>query len=136
MSLKSSNPQAKWGQLAPDGSKISVKTRLVREAKNRPCTDCNRMYPHYVMDFDHLPQFEKLFTIGSGSDHTIAELETEIAKCDVVCANCHRTRTWRRAHGKKVVCRVVRPISTGDAVIRSASQVGQNKISAGEGGDL
>jgi hypothetical protein len=24
------------------------------------CFDCKEMYPHYILEFDHLPEFEKL----------------------------------------------------------------------------
>ena len=63
--------------------------------KDIPCTDCGIKYPPYVMDFDHLPQFEKYFPIGvlvnkRLSKETILE---EIRKCEIVCANCHRERT-------------------------------------------
>jgi hypothetical protein len=54
------------------------------------------------MDFDHRPGTEKLFQFG-GSDLVRHSLETtlaEIAKCDLVCANCHRVRTWRRHRGE------------------------------------
>ena len=27
---------------------------FIRSLKAKPCTDCGREYPHYVMDFDHL----------------------------------------------------------------------------------
>lgn len=55
------------------------------------------------MDFDHLPQYEKLFNIGSPSNWTsLYRVKQEIAKCEVVCSNCHRIRTWERKNGRKV----------------------------------
>lgn len=59
--------------------------------------DCGIKYPYYVMDLDHRPGETKLYdparlvTLGSKR-----KLEQEIAKCDVVCANCHRQRTFDR----------------------------------------
>ena len=68
--------------------------------KNKPCADCGKPYPHYVMDFDHVDPLAK----GGGiSELAHAGLRSkaleEIKKCAVVCSNCHRTRTWNRAHG-------------------------------------
>lgn len=71
---------------------------IVLAAKSVPCTDCLKSYPPYVMDFDHT-RGQKLFTIshwGIGSKN-IERLIQEIAKCDVVCSNCHRQRTHARA---------------------------------------
>ena len=68
---------------------------LIREAKNKPCHDCNVVYPYYVMDFDH--REGKHFNLGgSYSRRSIKAILTEIAKRDVVCSNCHRTRSHRR----------------------------------------
>lgn len=59
------------------------------------CMDCG-LHPVYsqVLEFDHRPDEIKLFHIsdrmGSG---TMEDLIAEIAKCDIVCANCHRVRT-------------------------------------------
>ncbi len=65
--------------------------------EGKPCTDCGKTYPHYVMDFDHLPQFEKSFAIASEGFYRSEEvLLQEFAKCDLVCSNCHRSRTWNR----------------------------------------
>ena len=52
------------------------------------------------MEFDHLPEFEKLFSVGDcrrGYQHTI----NEAAKCDVVCCKCHEKRELSRGrrHG-------------------------------------
>lgn len=72
--------------------------RRIQEAKtDTPCKDCNEVFPHYVMDFDHLPGVKKNFNIGTTSNTTsMTALEAEIAKCDVVCSNCHRHRTFMR----------------------------------------
>lgn len=71
---------------------------LVRELKAKtPCTDCGHNYPYYVMDFDHKDRAQKKFLLSSLSrsrNTTRTTLLKEIAKCDIVCANCHRKRTY------------------------------------------
>lgn len=63
-----------------------------------PCTDCRETFPPYVMHWDHLPGYTKVDEIGSmvGSFRREAIL-AEIAKCELVCANCHVMRTVARA---------------------------------------
>lgn len=69
--------------------------------KDQPCTDCGGVFPSCVMDFDHVPERgAKLFPLGR-SDRSIKALTEEIAKCDVVCANCHRIRTQNRRRSQK-----------------------------------
>ena len=48
------------------------------------------------MDFDHINPTEKLFTIGKvmSSNYSEQELLAEMAKCEIVCALCHRYRTF------------------------------------------
>jgi hypothetical protein len=72
------------------------KMDLVRKAKERPCTDCKISYPYYVMDLDHRPDEEKLFNLGYAARCSYERVIAEIAKCDPVCANCHRERTHKR----------------------------------------
>src|SRR5262245_19628705 len=78
--------------------RVLLAKRLVRGLKNRPCSDSGVQYPHYVLDFDHRPGEIKLANLkvlvkqGAAKDVLLAE----IAKCDLVCANCHRVRTFRR----------------------------------------
>lgn len=72
---------------------------LLRAAKSRPCADCGRSYPYYVMEFDHREGETKCFNIADVMGPRRAgkkRLLAEIAKCDVVCANCHRERTYQR----------------------------------------
>jgi hypothetical protein len=69
---------------------------LVREAKRRPCTDCGESYPYYVMDLDHVGDDKAMIVSKLVNFGATQRLLDEIAKCEVVCANCHRVRTWRR----------------------------------------
>ena len=50
------------------------------------------------MQFDHVGT-DKLFDISAFGDATLAKVQAEAAKCDVVCANCHAIRTWQRRNG-------------------------------------
>lgn len=66
-----------------------------------PCTDCGALYPPYVMDWDHV-RGNKAFNLGllraKYSYKNVREwVLAEIAKCDLVCSNCHRERTHQRA---------------------------------------
>jgi 5-methylcytosine-specific restriction endonuclease McrA len=61
-----------------------------------PCVDCGESDP-IVLEFDHVrgdKKYDVSFIVVQGM--SIAKLEEEIAKCEVVCANCHRRRTARR----------------------------------------
>jgi hypothetical protein len=64
--------------------------------EGRPCADCGQVYPPYVMEWDHLPGVEKTLVLGNtrGSAHGKERILAEIAKCELVCANCHRERTF------------------------------------------
>ena len=67
---------------------------LIEYFAAHPCADCGESDP-LVLEFDHLG--DKLFTIGDNlRDRSWQSLLDEIAKCEVVCANCHRRRTARR----------------------------------------
>ena len=67
---------------------------LIDFFKLNPCADCGETDP-VVLEFDHLR--DKLFDIGSKLiTKTWPAVLAEIAKCEVVCANCHRRRTARR----------------------------------------
>jgi hypothetical protein len=66
--------------------------------KNIPCMDCGGTFPDYCMDFHHLDEDTKHEAIGRKSfietmkKCSIKKIDEEIAKCVLVCANCHRIR--------------------------------------------
>lgn len=66
--------------------------------KGKACRDCGGKYPSYVLDFDHRDPKKKRANVAlmSGRTGSIARIQEEIDKCDIVCANCHRERTHRR----------------------------------------
>ena len=70
-------------------------SKQVQKIKDQPCSDCKQRFPSYVMDFDHRDPKLKEFNIGTAVSHGFAweRIEAEIAKCDLVCSNCHRIRT-------------------------------------------
>jgi hypothetical protein len=71
--------------------------RKIAELKSVPCADCGGRFPYFVMDFDHKDDSDKLGNISQLVAHwSLARILVEIAKCDVVCANCHRIRTATR----------------------------------------
>lgn len=71
------------------------RTKTVQEIKlSRGCADCGYREHAEALEFDHL--YGKVAHVsGMRGNKWIGVLE-EIAKCDVVCANCHRVRTVRR----------------------------------------
>jgi hypothetical protein len=79
---------------------------------SHPCVDCGERDLR-VLDFDHRPESGKTADVMRlvRNGHSIARIESEIARCDVRCRNCHarvtaerRQRDWRtaltRQHGE------------------------------------
>ena len=75
--------------------------RYVRSYKtDNACSDCNVKYHYSVMQFDHKDGTQKEDNINSLMWRAgIQRVKDEIAKCELVCANCHSLRTFRKQHG-------------------------------------
>lgn len=71
----------------------------VRKIKeSNPCTDCGQFYHYSQMDFDHIDFKKQNIARLVNSEASIKTIKQEIAKCELVCSNCHRIRTWSRAN--------------------------------------
>lgn len=71
--------------------------KYIQEYKQgKLCVDCGENYPYWILEFDHLG--DKSFNISGFRQKTISLelIKKEIAKCDVVCSNCHKNRTYTR----------------------------------------
>jgi hypothetical protein len=68
----------------------------------KSCLDCQGVFPAICLDFDHRPGEPKKASLAQLvlNYATLEVLEAEIARCDLVCSNCHRIRTFRRLHKK------------------------------------
>jgi hypothetical protein len=64
--------------------------------KARPCMDCGGSFPPEAMEFDHRPGEPKHFQPAHMKGWRADRIERELAKCDLVCANCHAIRTRQR----------------------------------------
>ena len=90
-------------------AKASTEAQRKREARDRNkeyirqvkeksvCADCGEKYHYSQMDFDHISGKKKHnLARYANSAVSISTIKDEIKKCEVVCANCHRYRTWLR----------------------------------------
>lgn len=57
------------------------------------CNDCSYNVHHVALDFDHIIGIKKINVCNAKS---IDQAKEEILKCEVVCSNCHRIRTYER----------------------------------------
>jgi hypothetical protein len=88
--------------------KISIKkqkehlAQYLKDLKEKdPCMDCKISYPYYMMDFDHVRGTKHANVAELINTLSKKRLDEEIAKCEIVCSNCHRARTYLRKIGKK-----------------------------------
>lgn len=77
----------------PHRRKFHAKIAALKEGKS--CADCRGQFPSVAMDFDHV-QEGKIQTIARMRSASWAQVVEELAKCELVCANCHRIRTQAR----------------------------------------
>ena len=65
------------------------------------CMDCGYRNHAIALDLDHRPGEVKRYAVSWMVNRGFARegIFAEIAKCDVVCANCHRVRTADRRKG-------------------------------------
>ena len=79
------------------------RTWLEAYKESSPCVYCGGFFPAAAMDLDHRPGEKKLAAVSTlvSSTRSMRVVKAEVAKCDLVCANCHRVRTaTRRAEAK------------------------------------
>jgi len=77
-------------------AKVDQNRALIDDLKAAPCMDCGGSFPPECMDFDHRPGEGNRREVGGMLRYTEVAIRAEVAKCDLVCANCHRIRTISR----------------------------------------
>ena len=91
-----------------NGALVNTKRRIIQREKEikrrdfilalreRPCEQCGIRFPPFIMQFDHRDPTTKKFIVSGTWMSSEARILKEAAKCDIVCPNCHRDRTFRR----------------------------------------
>ena len=81
---------------ANERARLKIKQHITATKTDKACLDCNVIYPHYVMEYDHV-RGQKLHNVSNMvNSHGMESVTKEIAKCELVCSNCHRERTFSR----------------------------------------
>jgi hypothetical protein len=82
--------------------KLEIEKKIVDHLKNNPCVKCQESNI-LVLDFDHI-RGEKEFNIAKAiwDVYSWERIEKEIAKCQVLCANCHRIKTAKQLNTWKL----------------------------------
>lgn len=76
--------------------KKEVQQMLAQIKEKDGCVDCKQKYKSYILDFDHV-NGKKVANVGEMLNYfSIEDIMKEVAKCDIVCSNCHRERTYQR----------------------------------------
>ena len=98
---KNSARMREWRLANPERYSALLKTRRrkifnwLAELKHQSgCTVCKNENEPVCLDFHHRDPTIKGFTVSRKLGGSKALVLEEIAKCDVLCANCHRIRTW------------------------------------------
>jgi len=96
----------KWWASLPKSRKRKMQNKANERAKKikvfladykikKGCLDCGYKKHHSALEFDHVRGKKK---INLAFAKSIAQAKKEIKKCDVVCSNCHRIRSWKRLY--------------------------------------
>ena len=77
-----------------------IKDWLKDYKKTLECEECGENHPA-CLDFHHIDPSKKSFSLGRINKFLCKKLiKEEIAKCSVLCANCHRKKHWNERNGK------------------------------------
>src|SRR5690606_23837985 len=93
-------PEARARVAAYNRERVAESRAWLWAEKSHPCERCGNTYHPVAMQFDHLPGFEKSFTLNMNK--RIEDLRAERVKCQLLCANCHHIVTWERKTGNSV----------------------------------
>ncbi len=82
----------------------ALRLQLISDYKlARGCMDCGYKEHSEALEFDHVSGKKSFAVSRATTDVSLDKVYLEIAKCEVVCANCHRLRTWRRRHSRTLI---------------------------------
>ena len=86
-------PRTKYQKREWADKKLAI---LRRYKLMKGCQDCGYNAHFYALELDHRDPKDKIANVCHmiKRTHSWYKIKEEIRKCDVVCANCHRIRTY------------------------------------------
>ena len=96
-----SDPEFRAKILRETAAQYEKRKEFIKHYKEtHPCLRCG-LEDWRCLDFHHRDRETKSFSIGhSGMSRSLKRIQDEIAKCDVLCANCHRIEEWELSKQK------------------------------------
>ena len=93
-------PPSKKNHGDPEKRRLRHQKRMeyVRSKRDKPCADCGQSFPVICMDFHHegdkdpFLQSARMGMAARMRYWSIKRIDEELAKCIVLCSNCHRLR--------------------------------------------
>jgi hypothetical protein len=75
--------------------RIKIRAKVFEFLFKNPCVDCGEKDP-IVLEFDHRNTKNKFKIIGKmlSGHYSWESVHSEIKKCEIRCANCHRRKTY------------------------------------------
>jgi 5-methylcytosine-specific restriction endonuclease McrA len=77
-----------------------IRWNIFNYLRGHPCVDCGEP-DVIVLDFDHQRDKKHAISRLVCSNKSWGEILVEIEKCEIRCANCHRSKTARQFGWKK-----------------------------------
>lgn len=97
--VRTANQQNRWRPEHGnnDRNSVYINRKYAWEFReNNPCVKCGESNP-IKLDFDYLDPSKKIKRISKLIHSTSLEkLKTEINKCQILCGNCHRLKTYKQ----------------------------------------
>lgn len=80
--------------------KEKIREQYYEIKKNLKCEKCGND-DYRVLEFDHIDREAKSFNVSDAirKGYALEKIKHEIEKCQVLCANCHRIKTWEENIG-------------------------------------
>ena len=105
-------PTRSWSKYCSHTCKVNSPTKKARTSDyqkarreklnqiklEKGCSRCGYNKHPAALHFDHRDHTQKTFNISQDPKRSWKSIEEEIAKCDVLCANCHSVRTHEEQH--------------------------------------
>ena len=95
--------------------RVGIQQQLIEYLSHHPCVDCGET-DIVVLEFDHVGEkLANVSTLANGG-RSWARILSEIEKCEVRCANCHRLKTLERSSSRRALRSAAAPETSGAPV--------------------